>query len=131
MASNATTQGPRGLRAGRQRVSKCACASGPWQICIESSSSLIVRSRLCVVGLPGLSYILIISPPVHNHLNSTSNIASVAGGAGQVLKRGSAHAYANHLSAAALRSELIQHHFRIASPDSAGPTVFEDQTDCR
>jgi hypothetical protein len=30
--------------------------------------------------------------------------------------------------AAVLRSELIQHHFRIASPDSARPAVFEDQT---
>lgn len=44
------------------------------------------------------------------------------------LKTGWYWCYANHISTAVLRSELNQHRFRVTSPDSAGPAVFEDQT---
>jgi hypothetical protein len=47
------------------------------------------------------------------------------------LERAGARCYANHSSAAVLRSELNQLQFRTASPDSARPAVFEDQTTCR
>lgn len=111
-----------------RKVSKCACVFGPRSFVFDCFSSLVVHRRLCVVGLSEPRPVIIISPLSTITLTQhcpTLRVSLVGLGQSQT---GWCWCYANHFSAAALRSKLNQHHFRIAPPDSEGPTVFEDQT---
>lgn len=114
-----------------RKVSKCACVFGPRSFVFDCFSSLVVHRRLCVVGLSEPRPVIIISPlstiTLTEHCPTLR--VSLVGLIG--LERAGAVCYANHSSAAVLRSELNQLQFRTASPDSARPAVFEDQTACR
>lgn len=128
---SATIQGPSGLRAGHQRgleVRACLWSTEP--------VPLIARTALLSVAV----FVWSAFPAsLRTHINPLSTIAltehnptlrvSLAGLIG--LERAGVRCYANHSSAAVLRSELNQLQFRTASPDSARPAVFEDQTACR
>jgi hypothetical protein len=125
---NATIQGPRGLLAGHQKGLEV-------RACLWSSEllPLIARPALLCVAASVWSALsesrsIFISAPCPSHLNRTHPTlrASLVGLIHP--QRGWYWCNANHFSAAVLISELDQHHFRKAPPDSAGPAVFEDQT---